>query len=181
MHDGLPTTKSLQLPVDIQSTGTHRKLMQAESSAQTPSLQIPQVIIAASASESSTYQRRLEDFAGLSSDWFWEMDANLRYSYLSDRFTEITGIPESLVLGMTDDEIGIVEHDVSAWREHLTDLRNRRSFRNFSFSRTHPDGRTVVVSVNGDACLLTFNQRARIANCCKQNHRHRRRRSRFLR
>ena len=150
-HDSLSTKKTYQPPDDIYPRVIHSKLLQAESSAQMPPLQILQRITAASVSESSRNQRWLDDFAGLSSDWFWEMDKNLRYCYLSDRFTEITGIPESLVLSMTDEEIGIIEHDVSAWREHLTDLQHHRSFRNFVFSRTHPDGRIVVLSLNGDA------------------------------
>ena len=148
MHDGLSTEKTQQPPDDIQSTITHPERLQAESSAHTQ----PSGATAPSrASESSPSQRRLEDFARLSGTWFWEMDANLRYCYVSDRFKEITGIPESLVLGMADDEIGITEHDAGAWLEHLTDLRDGRSFRNFIFSRTHPDGHTVVVAVNGDA------------------------------
>ena len=60
--------------------------------------------------------RILDDFAGLTSEWFWEMDANLKYSYVSDRFIEATGIPKNLVLGMTIEESGIVEDDLESWQ-----------------------------------------------------------------
>ena len=37
--------------------------------------------------------RRFEDVAGLAGDWFWEMDRDLRFTYISDRNVEnmITG------------------------------------------------------------------------------------------
>ena len=39
---------------------------------------------------------RLQDFARAASDWFWEMDEQLRFSYFSERFTQVAvgrGIP----------------------------------------------------------------------------------------
>jgi signal transduction histidine kinase/CheY-like chemotaxis protein len=38
-------------------------------------------------------ERRLVDFASASSDWLWETDEEHRYTWLSGRFEEITGIP----------------------------------------------------------------------------------------
>ena len=38
-------------------------------------------------------EARFRDFADASSDWFWEMDQNLRFSYFSERYTELTGVP----------------------------------------------------------------------------------------
>jgi signal transduction histidine kinase/CheY-like chemotaxis protein len=37
-------------------------------------------------------ERRLRDFAAASSDWLWETDASHRYTWLSDRFEELTGL-----------------------------------------------------------------------------------------
>jgi len=109
------------------------------------------VVTESGSPESSRIQGRLEDFARLSNAWFWELDDNLRYCYLSKRFTDLTGIPTSLVLGMTDEETGMAEDDPDASRAYLANLCAHRSFRNFQYSRTHPDGHTVNVSVNGDA------------------------------
>ncbi|MDL2337054.1 MAG: GAF domain-containing protein, partial [Pseudomonadota bacterium] len=37
-------------------------------------------------------ERRLLDFASASSDWLWETDAEHRYTWLSDRFEDLTGL-----------------------------------------------------------------------------------------
>lgn len=37
-------------------------------------------------------QRRLLDFASASSDWLWETDSSHRYTWLSDRFEDLTGL-----------------------------------------------------------------------------------------
>ena len=38
------------------------------------------------------FERLLEDFAEIASDWFWEMDADLRFSYFSSRLAEVAGV-----------------------------------------------------------------------------------------
>lgn len=94
--------------------------------------------------------RQLADFAGLSTEFFWEMDAGLNYSFVSDRFTEITGIPVSLVLGACHDELGLTDDDQTAWQAQQELLNERRSFRDLEFSYVHPDGHATVISMNGD-------------------------------
>ncbi len=94
-------------------------------------------------------EERFRDFASTSSDYFFEMDADLRFSYFSDRFTEIAGISPDRLLGKTRQETGIPGVEQEAWRRHLTDLAAHRPFRNFVHPRTHPDGSVVYLSVNG--------------------------------
>ena len=94
-------------------------------------------------------EQRFKDFADASSDWFWEMDEELRFSYFSDRFTAITGVPQEALLGKTRQETGIPNVDEKAWRRHLEDLDARQPFRDFQHPRTLPDGRVVHVSING--------------------------------
>ena len=43
-------------------------------------------------------EQRFRDFTEIASDWVWEMDAQLRYSYVSTRFAQITGLPEDEIL-----------------------------------------------------------------------------------
>ncbi len=96
-------------------------------------------------------EQRFKDFADASSDWFWEMDEACRISYLSDRFTEMTGVPSESLLGKTREETGVPDVDPEEWRRHLADLAAHRSFRDFRHPRVHPDGRTVHLSINGKA------------------------------
>ncbi len=94
-------------------------------------------------------EKRLHDFANASSDWFWEMDENLRFSYFSRRFTEITGVPQEKLLGKTREETGIPNVDPDKWQKHLADLGMHRPFRNFIHPRTKGDGVTVWLCING--------------------------------
>jgi PAS domain-containing protein len=57
------------------------------------------------------------------------MDEDLRFSYFSERFTEITGVPQEALLGKTRQETGIPNVDENEWRKHLADLAARRPFR----------------------------------------------------
>ena len=94
-------------------------------------------------------EERLSDFAKASSDWFWEMDEHLRFSYFSDRFTEITGVPQEALLGKTRQQTGIPNVDPAAWQEHLDNLDARRPFRNFVHPRTKDSGELVWLAING--------------------------------
>ena len=94
-------------------------------------------------------ENRFRDFANAASDWFWEMDENLRFSYFSDRFTEVTGVPNEMLLGKTRQETGVPGVDEGVWRAHLADLAAHRPFRNFTHPRTRSDGEVVWLSING--------------------------------
>ena len=94
-------------------------------------------------------ESRFRDFGASAADWYWEMDADLRFSYFSDRFTQVTGVKPEVLLGKTREETGIPGLAEEAWQEHLDNLRNHRSFRNFVHPRTRPDGKVVWLSING--------------------------------
>lgn len=95
-------------------------------------------------------EKRFRDFASTSSDWFWEMDRDLRFSYFSERFTEITGVPSEWLIGKTRQESGIEDSlDPTIWEQNLDDLAEQRPFRNFVHPRTKPNGETVWLSVSG--------------------------------
>ncbi len=95
-------------------------------------------------------EKRFQDFVASSSDWFWEMDENLRFCFFSDRYTDVTGVPESVLLGKTREETGIPGVDQSIWQQHLSDLHSHRPFRNFVHPRQRPNGDVVWLSINGN-------------------------------
>ncbi len=95
-------------------------------------------------------EKRFRDFATTTSDWFWEMDANLRFSYFSERFSDITGVPAEWLLGKTRQESGLAHAlDPAVWRNHLDDLAAHRPFRNFVHPRTKENGNVVWLSISG--------------------------------
>jgi PAS domain S-box-containing protein len=60
-------------------------------------------------------ERRFRDIAEVAGDWFWERDAMNRSTYLSDRFTSVTGIDAKLLLGKDLDDlsaVGVTDYSV---------------------------------------------------------------------
>ena len=99
---------------------------------------------------------RFRDFASAGSDFFWEMDENLRFSYFSERFKDLSGVSPSDLLGKTrrdlledndpvTDEITTPE----VWQQHVSDLENHMPFRNFVHPRRHEDGYVRYLSISG--------------------------------
>jgi len=94
-------------------------------------------------------EQRLHDFAAAGSDWFWEMDENLRFSYFSESFERVTGVrPESL-LGKSRAETGIPNVAPGTWQAHLQTLESHQPFRSFTHPRELTDGRKVWLSISG--------------------------------
>lgn len=46
-------------------------------------------------------ERRFRDIIDIASDWVWECDADGRFTFLSDRFSEISGVPAASFIGLT--------------------------------------------------------------------------------
>jgi PAS domain S-box-containing protein len=95
-------------------------------------------------------EARFGDFAASASDWFWETDADLRFTYISGRVHETFGVPADFALGKTREELADPSERMrrpDAWRSHLEDLRQCRPFRNFEYeSDLDSGGRRVIVS-----------------------------------
>lgn len=82
-------------------------------------------------------KERFRDIAESASDWFWEMDADLRFTYLSNRFYEITGRTAEQIIGRTREEMireSGVPSDPESWLAHLDDLAHRRPFQDFEYA-----------------------------------------------
>ncbi len=93
--------------------------------------------------------KRLSGFAEAASDWFWEMDEELRFSYFSDHFTSLTGVEKSMLMGKTRLETGNPNVSQEEWNQHLADLADHRPFKDFVHPRTRPDGSTVWIAISG--------------------------------
>ena len=92
-------------------------------------------------SEIKAAEQRLHDFASVSSDWFWEMDEDLRFTWFSDNVEDKTGISPAWHYGKQRSEILASEgNDPNAVERHLADLAARRPFRDFRLLRQGPNG-----------------------------------------
>ena len=52
-------------------------------------------------------ETRMADIAAVSDDWFWELDPELRITFVSDGLERATGMPTRLVIGRTFEELGV--------------------------------------------------------------------------
>jgi PAS domain S-box-containing protein len=97
-------------------------------------------------------ESRFRDVTEAASDWIWEMDENLRFTYLSDRFFALTGIAPQNVLGRARWEIGESDSasDREKWRQHRELLGQHLPFRDFVYrtglSDRHGEGRYLKIS-----------------------------------
>ncbi|MCP4711760.1 MAG: PAS domain S-box protein, partial [Planctomycetes bacterium] len=92
-------------------------------------------------------EERFRDIAEISSDWFWEMDETLHFTYASERWYEITGFRREDIIGKKRSKFRVVDHE--KWARHLDDIENRRSFRDFQYELIGPQGKTFHISTSG--------------------------------
>ncbi len=97
-------------------------------------------------------EERFRDFAESASDWIWELDANLRFSYISDRFYELLGSDKESIIGKTRKELAIHRKqriDSKRWHEHFKTMARHEPFREFEYNLPTSDGSKFRVSING--------------------------------
>jgi PAS domain S-box-containing protein len=98
-------------------------------------------------------EERFRDVAETAGDWIWEMDENLRFTYLSQRFFEIFPVLPAMIIGKTRQEFAGRELDEPHWLAHYSDLAARRSFRDFSYSTMTMDGTVRYIQISGKPIL----------------------------
>ncbi len=88
-----------------------------------------------------TERSRLQDFIDSSVNTFWEIDADLRFTFYSDRDSGDGGAgPSAFVLGRTVLELLGDEATREPWASHIADLMARRPFRNFCYTTDLSEG-----------------------------------------
>jgi PAS domain S-box-containing protein len=79
-------------------------------------------------------ESRLADFAEAASDWLWEMDEDLRFSYFSSGFEANAGLNRETWLGRLRWELPGVDFVGEAWRDLNEKLSARLPFRDLRIS-----------------------------------------------
>ena len=104
------------------------------------------------AEEALTESReRFKDLAEAGSDWFWEMDENLRFTYFSERRQALTELPANESVGMTRWEVAGADPDKDEkWRQHRATMEAHEAFRNFEYGYLDARGRRLVTRVSGN-------------------------------
>ncbi len=92
---------------------------------------------------------RFRSLTELSSDWYWEQDEDLRFTYLSNQAFDLTGYSAESSLGKRRWEIANMTPLSSSWTEHQAVLAARQPFRDFETCRVGPDGTVRYLSISG--------------------------------
>ena len=93
-------------------------------------------------------EERFRNLSGLSSDWYWEQDAEFRFTHTSaDRGSPVFGDPATL-LGKTRWDLPLTPLSCT-WDRHREVLRAHRTFRDFEYSYAGEGGALRYVSASG--------------------------------
>ena len=93
-------------------------------------------------------EARFRSLSDLSSDWYWEHDAEGRFVQLAGNLS-VNGIPMSTVLGNTRWDIGARNMTEIDWAAHRAVLAANQPFRDLELQRQRPDGTMHWISVSG--------------------------------
>ncbi len=91
-------------------------------------------------------EARLRMFAEAASDYFFEMDADLRFSFVSERFRAITGIDPAALIGQSALDMR-AQYDVDE-ADLTNDLSTHRPYRNFRFSVRDRNGKPMYMQTS---------------------------------
>jgi len=108
-------------------------------------------------------EQRFRDFASAAADWwFWEMNAELRFTYFSENVVSGTGQEAKNLLGKRRHDLATpVEAEQRAkWAQHLDDLEHHRDIRQFEYCQLGANGEDRWVSISG---VPTFNSNGHFA------------------
>jgi PAS domain S-box-containing protein len=94
-------------------------------------------------------ESRFRDLVELSSDWYWEQDADFRYTALSSNPQNRRPTRFSQLLGRTRWEIAGADATDPAWSAHITTLMCHQPFSNFVYQSTWLDGQPIWFAVSG--------------------------------
>lgn len=95
------------------------------------------------------WERLCGDMARLASDWLWEMDADLRISYVSPRLQWIMDVDPAFFIGKKRDEYVDPASESVALKAHQDNLRAHKPIREFIYNVETPSGRRYV-KIDGD-------------------------------
>ena len=96
-------------------------------------------------------EARFKDFADAASDWFWELDEELRFVLITDTVMQFNGgtDPRS-VYGLRRHEQNVGGNiETGAWLAHIADMEAHRPFKDFEYDFIDAQGKHHDWSISG--------------------------------
>ena len=94
-------------------------------------------------------EQRFQDFAQSASDWHWELNPDLRYTFVSDTVTHITNRQPDWFSNLTLNDIIDRHFDRDEWQPFFDAFDARCAFNNLVVRRVDVDGSEKWISLNG--------------------------------
>jgi len=97
-------------------------------------------------------EERFRDIAEASSDWFWEMGADLRFTFMSERALNVTGFTRDEVIGKTRLDLVSPERlavEQAKWDQHVATLERHEKFRAYEYTVINKSGEERVFRISG--------------------------------
>jgi PAS domain S-box-containing protein len=95
-------------------------------------------------------EERFRSLTQLSSDWYWEQDAEFRFTSLSRGVEQAIGVPVADFMGKRRwdaQTVGVTEEE---WGAHKATLAAHQPFRDFEYGRKDAAGRIAYVIASGE-------------------------------
>ncbi|OMH38067.1 PAS domain S-box protein [Motiliproteus sp. MSK22-1] len=96
---------------------------------------------------------RFKDIAETASDWIWVTDENLRFTYISDRFYDITQLAKTDVIGKTRQEFAgqeVIARDPENWKQYEDAINARQRIKEFEYASVKADGSPMSIRISGN-------------------------------
>ena len=93
-------------------------------------------------------EARFRSLTALSSDWYWEQDAELRLTYMSS--IDRTGLDAAAYLGRKRWDQPALNLTEADWARHRAQLERHEPFRDFEIQRAAPGGGSVWMLLSGE-------------------------------
>ncbi|MCW5635898.1 MAG: PAS domain S-box protein [Rubrivivax sp.] len=95
-------------------------------------------------------EERFRSLSALSSDWYWEQDAELRFVAFSGGHSDTTGARARALIGKRRWDLPALNLGEARWAAHRAQLAARQPFRDFVIQRGNADGSSHWVSISGE-------------------------------
>ncbi len=109
-----------------------------------------------SLAEARSSEERFRFFAELTSDWFWETDRHMRYSYLSGAYADLFGTPAETILEepFREEENTLSPPPEEGKPQTLAEyLERRQPFHELEMSRILPTGEKCFFALSGEPII----------------------------
>jgi diguanylate cyclase (GGDEF)-like protein/PAS domain S-box-containing protein len=94
-------------------------------------------------------EARFRALTELSSDWYWEQDAQFRFVRVDGNLETYSALPAPAYLGKTRWGSGVLGVSPERWDAHRKALHNHEVFQDFEMQRERADGTMMWVAISG--------------------------------